>query len=278
MLVGALRAANSRFSQFCAPSIFFAPLFPPSESEPPFHGTKTGFPTELPRQVSCKPEQHSILLPFCLPAVQKSLSLLSIINFYPHASCLRLSHPFFRNPAQIVGMPLFRNPVRTKFPAGRSSSLFYIVLFRIYLSAVAAPIFGILFGSSVLSAFSEIPFGQSFPLRRFTHCGTADRRATNVPRRILQTMFRSVTIFMRSTVSGNSLLPNRFSDRAHYFSNAHRERITAAASFFSSEKVRKTDGTAAARSQLLRSDTSLQGITPSEQNHARKALSEKLLS
>ena len=185
--------------------------------------------------------------------------------------------------------PLFRNPVRTKLPAGRSSSLFYIVLFRIYLSAVVASafrnplkpsacrFFGISFGSLVLSAFSEsrsdkasrraelifilycsfpnlsvcgccirfsdplkssacrffgILFGQRFPLRRFTHCGTADRRATNVPRRILQTMFRSVTIFMRSTVSGNSLLPNRFSDRAHNFSNAHRERITAAASFF----------------------------------------------
>ena len=103
--------------------------------------------------------------------------------------------------------------------------------FRIYLSAVAAPIFGTCPNCRCVRFFG-IPFGQSFPLRRFTHCGTADRRATNVPRRILQTMFRSVTIFMRATVSGNSLLLNRFSDRAHNFSNAHRERITAAASFF----------------------------------------------
>ena len=135
------------------PSDFFAPLFSPSESEPPFHGTKTGFPTELPRQVFCKPGQHSPLLPFCLPAIQKSLSLLFIINFYPHASCLQLSHPLFgtrshrRHAAFSESCsdrrccPLFRNPVRTKFPAGRSSSLFYIVLFRIYLSAVAASAF-----------------------------------------------------------------------------------------------------------------------------------------
>ena len=239
------------------PFDFFAPLFPPSESEPPFHGTKTGFPTELPRQVFCKPEQHSILLPFCLPAVQKSLSLLSIINFYPHASCLRLLHPLFgtrsnRRPAAFSEScsdrrccPLFRNPVRTKLPAGRSSSLLFILFFSEFICLRLlhpffrnpAQIVGIPFFRNPVRIvgvvrFFGIPFGQSFPLRRFTHCGTADRRATNVPRRILQTMFRSVTIFMRSTVSGNSLLPNRFSDRAHNFSNAHRERITAAASFF----------------------------------------------
>lgn len=127
--------------------------------------------------------------------------------------------------------------------------------------------------------FFGILFGQSFPLRRFTHCGTADRRATNVPRRILQTMFRSATIFMRSTVSGN------FPFCLAAFPTAHTTFPTRTANAslpqhhsFSSEKIRKADGTAAARSQLLRSDTSLQGITPSEQNHARKALSEKLLS
>ena len=124
------------------PFDFFAPLFPPSESEPPFHGTKTGFPTELPRQVFCWPEQHSILLPFCLPAVQKSLSLLSIINFYPHASCLQLPHPLF-GPAQIVGMPFFRNPVRTKLPAGRSSSLLFILFFSEFIcQRLLHPLFG----------------------------------------------------------------------------------------------------------------------------------------
>ena len=141
--------------------------------------------------------------------------------------------------------PLFRNPGWTKFPAGRSSSLLFILFFYPNLSVCGcrirfsepAQIVGIPFFRNPVRIvgvvrFFGIPFGQSFPLRRFTHCGTADRHATNVPRRILQTMFRSVTIFMRSTVSGNSLLPNRFSDRAHNFSNAHRERITAAASFF----------------------------------------------
>ena len=239
------------------PFDFFAPLFPPSESEPPFHGTKTGFPTELPRQVFCWPEQHSILLPFCLPAVQKSLSLLSIINFYPRASCLRLSHPFFRNPAQIAGMPLFRNPVRIvgvvrffgilfgqSFPQG-GAHLYFILFFSEFIclrllhplfgpaQIAGMPLFRIPGWIVGVVRFFGIPFGQSFPLRRFTHCGTADRHATNVPRHILQTMFRSVTIFMRfTTVSGNSLLLNCFSDRAHNFSNAHRERITAAASFF----------------------------------------------
>ncbi len=184
----------------------------------------------------------------------------------------------FSEPAQIAGMPLFRNPVRTKLPAGRSSSLLFILFFYPNLSVCGCCI---RFSDPLKSQacrFFGILFGQSFPLRRFTHCGTADRHATNVPRRILQTMFRSVTIFMRSTVSGNSLLPNRFSDRAHNFSNAHRERITAAASFFSSEKVRKTDGTAAARSQSFRSDAPCK-VTPSEQimpeRHYRKNFSLK---
>ena len=156
-------------------------MFPPSESEPPFHGTKTGFPTELPRQVFCKPGQHSILLPFCLPAVQKSLSLLFIINFYPHASCLQLSHPLFgtrsnrrhgvfsESRSDRWCCPLFRNPVRTKLPAGRSSSLLIILFFYpnlsvcgcrirffgIPLKSQACRFFGIPVGSSVLSAFSE---------------------------------------------------------------------------------------------------------------------------
>ena len=117
MLVGALRAADRRPTQFCAPSIFLRPCFRRPKANRRFTAQKQASPTELPRQVFCKPEQHSPLLPFCLPAVQKSLFLLFIIKFYPHASCLQLSHPFF-GPAQIVGIPLFRNPVRTKFPAG----------------------------------------------------------------------------------------------------------------------------------------------------------------
>ena len=136
-------------------------------------------------------------IPFGQSFPQGGALLYYLYCSFPNLSvcgcCIR-----FSEPAQIAGMPLFRNP-------------------------------GWIVG---VVRFFGIPFRQSFPLRRFTHCGTADRRATNVPRRILQTMFRSVTIFMRSTVSGNSLLPNRFSDRAHNFSNAHRERITAAASFF----------------------------------------------
>ena len=155
MLVGALRAADRRPTQFCAPSIFLRPCFRRPKANRRFTEQKQASPTELPRQVSCKPEQHSILLPFCLPAVQKSLSLLSIINFYPHTSCLRLSHPFFRNPAQIVGMAFFRNPVRIvgvvrffgilfgqSFPQG-GALLYYLYcsFIRIYLSAVVASAF-----------------------------------------------------------------------------------------------------------------------------------------
>ena len=231
MLVGALRAADRRPTQFCAPSIFLRPCFRRPKANRRFTAQKQASPTELPRQVFCKPEQHSPLLPFCLPAVQKSFSLLFIIKFYPHASCLRLSHPLFGTRSN-RRHAAFSESRSDKVP--RRAELFfiiYIVLFRIYLSTVVTSAFRNPLKSQACRFFG-IPFGQSFPLRRFTHCGTADRRATNVPRRILQTMFRSVTIFMRSTVSGNSLLPNRFSDRAHNFSNAHRERITAAASFF----------------------------------------------
>ena len=180
---------------------------------------------------------------------------------------------------------LFGSSVLSAFSESRSDKashraelffIIYIVLFRIYLSAVAASVFSESRSNRRHTVFSEScsdrrccplfrnPVRTKFPAETFHPLRTADRRATNVPRRILQTMFRSVTIFMRSTVSGNSLLPNRFSDHAHNFSNAHRERITAAASFFSSEKVRKTDGTAAARSQSFRSDA-LCKVTPSEQ-------------
>ena len=173
--------------------------------------------------------------------------------------------------------PLFRNPVRTKFPAGRSSSLLFILFFSEFICLrLLHPLFGTrsnrrhaafsesrsdkasrraelffiiyivllskficlrllhpLFGPAQIAGMplfrnpvrTKLPAETFHPLR---HRGPP----CDKPRRILQTMFRSVTIFMRPSVSGNSLLPNRFSDRAHNFSNAHRERITAAASFF----------------------------------------------
>ena len=169
MLVGALRAADRRPTQFCAPSIFLRPCFHRPKANRRFTEQKQASPTELPRQVSCKPEQHSILLPFCLPAVQKSLSLLSIINFYPHTSCLRLSHPFFRNPAQIVGMAFFRNLVRIvgvvrffgilfgqSFPQEQFPILIILMSFiRIYRTAIAGSRFSEPARIVSMSVFSE---------------------------------------------------------------------------------------------------------------------------
>ena len=167
MLVGALRAADRRPTQFCAPSIFLRPCFRRPKANRRFTAQKQASPTELPRQVFCKPEQHSPLLPFCLPAVQKSLSLLSIINFYPHASCPRLSHPFF-GPAQIVGMPLFWNPVRIKFPAGTVPYPDYFNELYPNLSDrdCRLPIFGTCPNRQYVRFFGAM-HGQSFPQEQF---------------------------------------------------------------------------------------------------------------
>ena len=138
----------------------------------------------------------------------------------------------FRNPLKSSACRFFGIPFGQSSPQEQFPILIILMSFFPNLSVRSRRTDFRDLPESSACRFFGIPFGQSFPLRRFTHCGTADRRATNVPRRNLQTMFRSVTIFMRSSVSGNSLLPNRFSDRAHNFSNAHHERITAAASFF----------------------------------------------
>ena len=110
----------------------------------------------------------------------RSSSLLFILFFYPNLSVCGCRIRF-SEPAQIVGIPFFRNPVRIvgvvrffgipfgqSFPQG-GALLYYLYcsFIRIYLSAVVASafrnplkssayrFFGILFGSSVLSAFSE---------------------------------------------------------------------------------------------------------------------------